>query len=166
MVRDATAGASGRHVREVVGDAAYEASRSYLQQALSGQPVHYEAVLPYATGNRYIEAHLVPDFGPGNSVRGCVALVEDISERKRAEQELLDARRNLSLALRAGRAGNFDWRLDENRIEWSDEFHELYGFKPDEHPGTYAAWLECVHPDDRDSMQQTLEQAFKTATLP
>jgi PAS domain S-box-containing protein len=150
----------GRHVREVLGDAAYAAIRPRIDAALAGGRVDFEAELPYVSGARNVEVHYMPDIGPGNVVRGCFALIEDISERKRAEQALHDAQSSLSMALRAGRAGSFDWDIAGDVNVWSDETLALHGFKPGEFARTREAWLACVHPDDRPGMLQALERAL------
>src|SRR5688572_9058694 len=40
----------GRHVREVLGEAAWGAVRPHLERALTGEPVGYEDDLPYQSG--------------------------------------------------------------------------------------------------------------------
>lgn len=79
----------GRELREVLGPAAYEAVRPHLEQALRGEQVTYEAHVPYrAGGTRWIEATYTPDRDAAGRVIGVVALVHDITERKRTEQAI------------------------------------------------------------------------------
>ncbi|OWY66439.1 hypothetical protein B7486_36570 [cyanobacterium TDX16] len=78
----------GRHVRQVLGEAAYDKIRPYVEQALAGQAVKYESQVPYQDGGvRYIEAVYIPQFDIQGHVEGFVSLVTDISDRKRAELE-------------------------------------------------------------------------------
>ncbi len=83
----------GKHVREVLGEAAYEVIRPYIEQVLSGQQVSFEAQVPYAVvGTRYVLVTYVPRFGvprfgTQGTVEGFVVLVNDITEAKRAEAE-------------------------------------------------------------------------------
>ncbi|MDV2994111.1 MAG: Sensor histidine kinase RcsC [Chroococcidiopsis sp. SAG 2025] len=78
----------GRHIRQVLGEAAYEKIRPYVEQALAGQAVRYESQVPYQDGGvRYIEAVYIPQFDSRGRVEGFVSLVSDISDRKRAELE-------------------------------------------------------------------------------
>jgi PAS domain S-box-containing protein len=151
----------GRHAREVLGEAAYQALMPKFQAALSGKHVNFETEIPYRGGKRHVNAHYVPDLGEDGVARGFFALVEDVSERKRAEQALESARLELSLALRAGRSGTFEWDIVANSNNWSDELHEVYGFKPGEFDGSQEAWLECVDPEDVDRIRAISEQALK-----
>ncbi|NJP08331.1 MAG: response regulator [Leptolyngbyaceae cyanobacterium RU_5_1] len=78
----------GKHLREVLGEAAYEAIRPYIEQVLTGQPVTFESQVPYKEGGtRYISATYVPRFNSQRGVEGFVGLVNDISDRKRFELE-------------------------------------------------------------------------------
>lgn len=78
----------GRTLREVLGGEAYATVRPQIEAALAGEHVSYEAEVPYANGTRWVHATYTPDRGPGGEVRGFVALVTDVSERKRAAELL------------------------------------------------------------------------------
>lgn len=79
--------AMGRHVKDLLGDEAYEVVRPHLDRALAGQIVTYDAELPYRDGGpRWVEATYIPHRGDGGEVLGYIALVADITERKRLER--------------------------------------------------------------------------------
>lgn len=76
----------GKHIKEVIGEAAYEKVRSHLQAALSGRKVSYESWLPYKDGGpRYVSATYVPHLDPGNRPQGVIALVSDITPSRSAD---------------------------------------------------------------------------------
>lgn len=78
----------GRYIREVLGETAYAEIRPYVEQVLAGQQVTFESQLPYKDGGtRYVSATYVPRFNSQGTVEGFVALINDISDRKRAETE-------------------------------------------------------------------------------
>ncbi|MBC8134506.1 MAG: PAS domain-containing protein [Fibrella sp.] len=77
----------GRHVSEVIGDAAFVMVRPRLEAALRGERVSYEAELPYSRGgHRFVRTELVPDVLPNGTVRGFVGVVLDITDRHDAEE--------------------------------------------------------------------------------
>ena len=77
----------GRHVRDVVGDQAYEAIRAEVEQALGGTPVSYERWVPYAgCGLRFVRAALTPRLTAAGKPDGFFVLVTDLTETKRAEE--------------------------------------------------------------------------------
>lgn len=92
----------GRHIREVVGDAAYQAMREHIESALSGQLVTYEDLVPYRDrGARHISATYVPDVGDEGRVKGFAVLISDITARKQMEEELRQSEEWLSTTLRS-----------------------------------------------------------------
>jgi PAS domain S-box-containing protein len=88
----------GRHVRDVLGEAAWQAVRSRLERAMAGETVTYEERMPYRVGGpRWIAATLVPERDPAGAVRGLATLVTDITERKRMEEALRKSSDELEL---------------------------------------------------------------------
>lgn len=78
----------GKHLREVLGEAAYGVIRPFVEQALAGVPVTYQRELQYlGAGTRWVESNYIPDVDAEGRVRGFVALVRDISDSKRDEEE-------------------------------------------------------------------------------
>ena len=88
-----------------------------------------------------------------------VAYALDISDRKRAEEELLCTHDRLKLALNAANAGTWEWDLATNGSIWSDELYRLYGLDPAEHPASHEAWLESIHPEDREATSAAVQDA-------
>jgi PAS domain S-box-containing protein len=91
--------------------------------------------------------------------RGCVASFVDITERKRVEQALKESQRDLNRAQAVAKTGS--WRLDVQRNEllWSDETHRMFGI-PTGTPLTYEGFLDAVHPDDREYVDQKWKAAL------
>lgn len=83
---------AGKHVVEVVGEEGYQQLRAYMDQALSGTPVSFESEIRYSYGSpRCILGHYVPEVRGDGTVVGFYALVHDITQRKRVEEELREA---------------------------------------------------------------------------
>ncbi len=79
----------GRHVREVLTEASYQAAQPYVEQALSGQEAAFELQIPHKDGSRrWISATYVPKLEEDGRVGGFYALVLDVTGRRRAEVEL------------------------------------------------------------------------------
>jgi PAS domain S-box-containing protein len=79
----------GKHLRDVLGEAAYERIRPHVEAALAGRRVHYADEVPYKEGGtRFIHADYVPHIKPSGAVAGFYALVTDITERRRIEEAL------------------------------------------------------------------------------
>ena len=81
-----------------------------------------------------------------------LGIIRDITERKRIEDELRRKERLLSESQRLGHIGSFFYELSGN-MQWSDEMYRLYGVSPETFTPTVEAFLDLIHPDDRQSMQ-------------
>ena len=79
----------GNHIKEVLGEPAYEVIRQYVETALSGEEVSFESWVSYKDGgDRYIRAIYIPHFGEKGEVKGFFALVDDLTEHRRKDEEL------------------------------------------------------------------------------
>ncbi len=87
---------NGRPMRSVLGAELYDGRRHFVEAALSGQRVSFELDLSTARGRlRHATATYVPHFGPDGGVLGFFALIQDITERKRAAEEVREAKEGL-----------------------------------------------------------------------
>jgi PAS domain S-box-containing protein len=77
----------------------------------------------------------------------------DITERKRAEEELRESERKLAQAQRIAHVGSWERDLDAGTITLSEEACRIFGLSPQDVPLGLAAWhsrwLELIHPEDR-----------------
>jgi PAS domain S-box-containing protein len=84
--------AVGRRIDEVIGAEAYEKLRPHVEAVLRGQRVEFEEALPYAYGTRWMHCVYVPQRD-GAAVEGFVAVIQDVTARRNAEDALRDADR-------------------------------------------------------------------------
>jgi len=81
----------GRKMRTVLGEAEYALRQSYVERALAGSTCVFDVTLPSADGEpRFGLATYVPHRGGDGRVVGFFSLIQDITERRRA-QHLLEA---------------------------------------------------------------------------
>jgi PAS domain S-box-containing protein len=96
----------GRQPSEILGEAAYRAIKGYIDRALSGERVSFETAVPYESGGeRYIDATYIPHRDSDGAVIGFFVIVTDITERKQAEDELIQFQTHLAHASRLNMVG-------------------------------------------------------------
>jgi PAS domain S-box-containing protein len=87
----------------------------------------------------------------------------DISDRKNAELALQDLSDRLEFALKGANIGIWEYQMNEERLIWDERMLSLYGISSEEFSGKYTDWLQRVHPDDLDWVQQAEQKAHQGA---
>jgi PAS domain S-box-containing protein len=84
----------GLLLSEAVEPETLEVIGPYVDQALNGRIVDFEVELPHARlGQRYMKGTYVPEIDGDGAVRGFVASLSDITDRRRLEEQLREADR-------------------------------------------------------------------------
>ena len=100
----------GRHVRDVLGEAAWGSVRPYMERALAGEEVVYERELPYRVGgSRVVRATYTPDRTGG----GFVVLVDDVTALWRAEAAVRRSEERYRAFVAQSTEGIWRFELDE-----------------------------------------------------
>ncbi len=89
-----------------------------------------------------------------------IAIVRDVSDRKEAEAELRRTKDRLEESQRLARLGSWEWDIVANKVTWSDELFRIYGLEPGEMEPTYERFLDRIHPDDREAVDERNHKAF------
>jgi PAS domain S-box-containing protein len=90
-----------------------------------------------------------PVLDAAGAVAGVGGVATDITERKRAEQALLERRTLLAQTQTLAGLGSWEWEPGSGRFSWSDELFRIFGLEPRSVEPSFEAYLERVHPEDR-----------------
>src|SRR3984893_5073471 len=82
--------------------------------------------------------------------------VQDITDRKRAEEALQRTQFYLSEGQRLAHMGS--WAFTAAGHYWSDELYKIYGLDPQNGAPTVEQYLALVHPQDRAAMAETIKR--------
>jgi PAS domain S-box-containing protein len=84
----------------------------------------------------------------------------DITERKRGEETLRRSEASLAEAQHIAHLGSWDWDIVNNESYWSDEVYRIFGLKPQEIEAANKAFINFVHPDDREFVEKSASAAL------
>ena len=86
----------------------------------------------------------------------------DVTERYAAVEALRAAEERMRFALQNADVGIWDMDYTTGVLRWSEILETHYGLAPGTFAGTVGAFMQCVHPGDRATVQEAFEKAEKS----
>jgi PAS domain S-box-containing protein len=143
--------------------------RKHLLTAIDkkGEVIDYELQLKTKTGDLIYastNAHFLLDSH--NQPIGIEGLLRDVSQRKKAEETLIDTKRRLRIALDLAKMGSWEYDVESDMFTFDDQFYSLYRTTAEEEGGskmsskTYAT--KFIPPEEASVVAAEIERALST----
>lgn len=94
-----------------------------------------------------------------------MALVRDITERKRVEEAIQRSQASLKEAQRIAHIGSWEVDMVNDVLTWSDETFRIWEIEKAHFGATIDAFLETVHPEDRENVAHAYSHSVNNKTL-
>ncbi|MFZ2269883.1 MAG: PAS domain S-box protein [Azonexus sp.] len=101
-----------------------------------------------------------PVFDDQGKVIGLFGISRDITERKITEAALQASESSLKEAQHLSGVGNWEWDLQSDRHQWSDEIYLIYGRDPSLPPASYPEVREYFSPEGWTRLTAAVEQCI------
>ncbi|MGM3307071.1 PAS domain S-box protein [Anabaena sp. WFMT] len=146
--------------------------RAAIQQAIAGESdfeSEFRVIWPDGT-IKFIKAYALIQWDSQGQAQRMIGINFDISERKQSEAQLQAAEvqlrslsDRLSLAVKSAKIGIWDLDLINDSLVWDEQMYEIFGVTPlnfDPSQGAWAKFEQFVHPDDRVTIRETVQQVI------
>ncbi|MBD2120928.1 ATP-binding protein [Trichocoleus sp. FACHB-262] len=126
--------------------------------------------IPLVKGDEFVAVLAVHMAGPRDWTPDEVALVEEVAERTwaavdraRTEAALRDSENRFRMAIESAQLGTWDWDLITNQLIWDEGCKAMFGLPP-EAESNIESFFAGLHPDDRERLEQVLQQVLNPAS--
>jgi len=135
------------------------ALRDSLAQGSSGN-LEFRVIHPDGSLHWFVAKGRPEYDSAGHAVR-MRGIALEITERKRAEEEIQRREEQLVEAQRIASLGSYEWDLRTNTVRRSEELCRVFGLLPHEFEPTYEGYLARVHPEDRSTTKRLIDRSFQ-----
>ncbi|MCD2450879.1 PAS domain S-box protein [Methylicorpusculum oleiharenae] len=156
----------GKSVDEVIGrddTALFPADQAEMLMAIGrrvlaeNKTITGEETIMTADGVRVFSSIKGPLYDGDGHVSGLFGISRDITERKKAEEELRISKERLQLALEVTTVGLWDWDIQSDVAYLSPRYYEITGYRADEVTPDFAFFKSTIHPDDLPLVMKTID---------
>jgi PAS domain S-box-containing protein len=161
----------GREEAEVLGKTDFElmpelAAGNCRSSDLEAIRTKSLVVTEERVGDRIYEATKFPVGLKGNKI-GVGGIIRDVTERKRAEEELKAVKVQLSNALEIAHLGHWEFDVANDIFTFNDQFYKIFRTTVEQIGGYTMRSSEYahrfVHPDDANLVGEEIQKALETA---
>lgn len=111
------------------------------------------------------EQKTIEEFGYGQKdATGTVARIfgtaQDITERKKAEQNIREANQRYEYVTKATFDSIWDWDIPTQKVIWGENYYRIFGYKEDPSLSDVENILARIHPDEKENLLQSVNEAL------
>lgn len=109
-----------------------------------------------------VQAVNTPIMDKHGNITAIAGISSDITQRKEADELLKQSEINLKEAQSIAKMGRWEFNRVTNQLLWSDSVFEIFEIDKEQFGATYEAYLNTIHPDDRQLVNDTYTRSIET----
>jgi diguanylate cyclase (GGDEF)-like protein/PAS domain S-box-containing protein len=135
-----------------------EQVRETMISTAPGEPLEFE--INGVSGNRVYVVRVRGQQDEDGKVTSVLGTIQDVTQTRLLERQLLADRKRFEDAQRAARMGTWEWDLRTDQHVWSPMLYEIAGIEQGTSV-TNERFFDLVHPDDRSWLRDLITRRVK-----
>jgi PAS domain S-box-containing protein len=129
--------------------------KAHYDRALGGEG--HTTIDEYGVAERnYYEVRYNPIYNDDNEIIGVTSFASDITDRKRAEEQIRKSEKDLAEARRLAGIGSWEWFPESGHINLNDQWINILGYVVGEREFDFKWWQESIDPDSEPVFEKAL----------
>lgn len=150
----------GQNVNRLMPAPYAQAHNDYVTRYLTSTQPHIIGTGREAEGLRKDGSTFPIHLSVGESRLGkrrlFTGIIRDLTQSKRAEQELRESETRLQRSQQFANIGSWDWNIQTGELYWSERISPLFGGPEGRLNTSYDNFIQAIHPDDRQRVQDAV----------
>ncbi len=131
---------------------------------LRGEPYDIEHRLVVDGEVKWVRETADLEFDAAGALLGGFGITQDITARKRVEEQLREANERFELVLAGAGGAIWDWDVSHHRVLFSSRWKSMRGFTDCEVSDAEEEWSRGIHPEDAPRVMAAVQAHFEGKT--
>lgn len=132
--------------------------------AKNGQEVRFEREMYHNKLSIWWAVTFLPVKNGVGEIIGVAYILQNIDDRKIAEELLLKSEERFKLVVQGSNDGWWDWDLVHNQLFYSPKWWKILGYENNELVNLANYWEKLIHPNDLGRVQSVFNSAIKSTS--
>ncbi|MGE0588180.1 MAG: PAS domain S-box protein [Cyclobacteriaceae bacterium] len=136
--------------------------KKIIGSVFNGDSLSFEYKISGLNGTvRWVEMNAVPLKDSRGQIISLLGITRDVTDRKLAEEDLLQSKAALELAEEYANLGNWEIDLSTGQARWSKQMFRMFGFDLDRDVPDFETYISHIHPDDKGIVEDAFHKMNK-----
>lgn len=138
-----------------------ESVQNWSANILKGGPLENTHRIVRPNGEvRHVRVQAEGEFDDNEQFVGTFGVVQDITDFRESQEAAEEWRNRCEAVINASGQMLYDWNPATEKVTFGGNYQQMLGYTHEEMEGGLAAWLQLVHPDDREEFLRRNDQSM------